>query len=320
MGRFGSRWPGGGGGAPSAAVVDPGMNGGRLSVDSSDPLGEGTSETLYFLPYKGNKISLWNPATSKWEAHEIPDEGLQMAYNATNLNGGGTISYSVPYDVVCYLSGGVPTLGPWSWESTADRDSSISRADGVWSINGEKVYRVVGGVMLINSSGAKFYCVENDRRLQNAENDVEYVDRQEDPNTTFWPTNNASGARAVNNNSTVGNGWRHRHLTAFPHRPISVYASVLGQTASSGNAAYGIGIVEDAETTPVGAPNNIHGWINDGTMDEEKIDARYDNKNPDLGLHFLQVTEVIMLNTGQLNSFADVSGIQFGAMVTRGRW
>lgn len=174
MGRFGSRWPGGGGGAPSAAVVDPGMNGGRLSVDSSDPLGLGTSETLYFLPYKGNKISLWNPDTGAWEAHTIPDEGLQMAHDATNLNGGGTISYSVPYDVVCYLSGGVPTLGPWSWESTNDRDSLVARADGVLSILGEKVYRVVGGVMLTNSSGAKFHAAVGEWYVSNVDNREPY--------------------------------------------------------------------------------------------------------------------------------------------------
>lgn len=301
--------------------VDPRINGGRASVSSSDPLGEGISTTLYFLPFAGNLISLWNPDTERWEEHTIPDAGLQLANDATDLNGAGTIDETQPFDLVCYISGGAPVLGPWSWESDSDRDSLVARADGVLSILGEKTYRVVASFRMIDDGGtAKFQFIENDRLIQNYDNDHEFVDRQEDPNTTSWAVSNATGARAVNGNNTIGNGWRHRHLTGFSNRPISAYASVLAQTASAGSGAYEIGIVEDAETTPVGAAKNVHGWMNDGTMNEEKVDARYDNKNPSLGVHFLQVTEAIVLNTGTINVFSDVAGTVFGAMITRGRW
>lgn len=271
-------------------AVDPGLNGGRLSVDSSDPLGQGTGQTLYFLPYKGNKISLWNPGTSKWETHEIPDAGLQMAHDATNLNGGGTISYSVPYDVVCYLSGGAPTLGPWSWESTADRDNPIVKADGVWSINGEKTYRVVGATLMIDSSGAKFTQTQKQIYVSNADNDVEVEDGWGTTGPANYNTATEGTPRRIANNSSVTAGalrevFRAEFLQGFPGRKTkSNFQTVVYPV--SGSPWEGYMALDGAEQ----ADPKFRAFIGATGIHLPAIMRRADT--PDPGYHYYEAYEI----------------------------
>jgi hypothetical protein len=92
---------------------------GRLSLSNSVPAPITdilAATTLYYLPYKGNRISLYTGST--WQIYTIPSAGS----GATSLSLSG-LSASTTYDVFLYSNAGTLTLDKLAWTSVTATNS-----------------------------------------------------------------------------------------------------------------------------------------------------------------------------------------------------
>ena len=102
---------------------------GRLTLASGDP--EAISDqlsaiTLYYTPYVGDEISLWNATDSRWDVYQFTQRSLDLNGLASNTN----------YDIFAFDSSGAVALQavPWtnSGAGTSARAEAISRRNGVY--------------------------------------------------------------------------------------------------------------------------------------------------------------------------------------------
>lgn len=124
-----------------ALAVDPNTQGGRLSLSSSDPAptdDQLTKTTLYYLPYKGNHVALWDTSLSRWKLSKIPDAGVSITDSG--------LAFNTTYDVFVYLTGGTLTLDLTAWSSDTARATALARQDGVLCKAGALGRRYLGTV------------------------------------------------------------------------------------------------------------------------------------------------------------------------------
>jgi hypothetical protein len=153
---------------------------------------------------------------------------LTLAYNATALNGGGTLNNSVPYDLVCYLSGGVPTLGAWPWSSLTARATAVNYTDGVLTISGNKTHRVLASFLLLNSSGNKFWVSGSRRYLSNVDNRVPFAYASA-AGISDYSISGVASYQTFNNSSPAG--LQHRVLAAIT-ADYECYLKTMATTGS----------------------------------------------------------------------------------------
>lgn len=102
---------------------------GRLTTAAGDPT-PGTNQvdigTLYYTPYSGDLISLWNGVNNRWEVRQFTERSLSLASLPANTN----------HDIFAYWDGDEVTLEAISWTtSTAGggtRAQAITRRNGAW--------------------------------------------------------------------------------------------------------------------------------------------------------------------------------------------
>ena len=97
---------------------------GRLTLTSVTPITTSdvtAATTIYFTPYKGNRIFLYNTTSTKWELFEFSE--ISIAVPATT----GT-----NYDVWGYNSSGSATLEVLAWTNDTTRATAIALQNGVY--------------------------------------------------------------------------------------------------------------------------------------------------------------------------------------------
>ena len=97
---------------------------GRLTLVSGSPTGEtGSSSTLYYTPYNGNRISLYDTTNGIWKIHTFTEVSISLS----SFTGG------VVYDVFIYDNNGTKTLEltPWATETNRELGPTYS-----WTTNG----------------------------------------------------------------------------------------------------------------------------------------------------------------------------------------
>lgn len=147
-------------------VVPTQTQGGRLSLSSTLPVsGDVTGATsIWFLPYLGRSIALWNSTLSQWVARSIPDSGVSVAI--------GTLADATkPYDVFAFDNSGAVAIeiGP-VWTSTTARATNVVTTDGARTKSGDKTRRYLGTFMptattTTEDSAANRYLWNNDNRV-----------------------------------------------------------------------------------------------------------------------------------------------------------
>jgi hypothetical protein len=116
-------------GAGTAATIATWMSNeicdGRLTLSSGNPIPSSNitaATTLYFTPYNGNRICIWNGA--EWTLRTFAELTLSLAGTTANTN----------YDIFIFDNAGVLTLERIAWTNDTTRSAAgaISRLDGVW--------------------------------------------------------------------------------------------------------------------------------------------------------------------------------------------
>ena len=110
---------------------------GRLTLTSATPVPSAdvtAATTLYFTPYGGNVLSLWNSTLSTWENFNFSEISLSIA--------GYTLAQN--YDIFIYNNSGTPTLSTIAWTSNTARASALTTQNGVLVLGSDARYRYVG--------------------------------------------------------------------------------------------------------------------------------------------------------------------------------
>ena len=108
---------------------------GRLSLHSTQPVPTGNVSNmtiLYFHPYKGNRIALYDG--TDWQLHEFDKRNITLSGTSANTN----------YDVFAYWNGSAVTLELVSWSSNTLRSTGLTFQDGVYVKSGDVTRRYIG--------------------------------------------------------------------------------------------------------------------------------------------------------------------------------
>jgi hypothetical protein len=118
-------------------LQNPAMVQGRLTTSSSLPVttADQTSiTTLYFLPFRGSQVGLFNGTS--WTAYTIPNAGISLSLSGlTN----GTV-----YDVFIYSNGGTLTLQAVAWTNGTTRATALATQNGIYVKSGSTGYLYLG--------------------------------------------------------------------------------------------------------------------------------------------------------------------------------
>lgn len=149
----------GGGGS-----VEPSTCNGRLTLESGVPVStsdQSAKTTVYFTPFRGNAISLYNTTSSAWERHTFTELSLSLSGYTANKN----------YDIWIYDNAGTPTLASTAWTDNSTRATALTTQDGINVKTGALNYRYIGTIR-INSTGGQCDDSRNHRYVYNSYNQV----------------------------------------------------------------------------------------------------------------------------------------------------
>jgi hypothetical protein len=93
-----------------------------------------SGSTIYFSPFNGDKLSLYDG--TRWKMYVFTERSLALGTLTANLN----------YDVFCYDNAGTVTLELLAWTSDTVRATALVRQDGVWSKTGALTRRYLGTI------------------------------------------------------------------------------------------------------------------------------------------------------------------------------
>ncbi|MBP0021020.1 MAG: hypothetical protein J7647_26135 [Cyanobacteria bacterium SBLK] len=102
---------------------------GRLTLASGKPVPSNdiiAASTLYYTPYNGDLIAIYNTAQSRWEVKSFVERSLDISGLLADTN----------YDIFLYTNAGALTLEAVAWANsgagTSARAKSISRLNGIY--------------------------------------------------------------------------------------------------------------------------------------------------------------------------------------------
>lgn len=272
-------------------VVNPRDNGmcqGRITLTSATPVTTGDvtgAGTIYFTPYKGNRIALYNG--SVWKVYSFSELSLAL-----------TVTSGKNYDVFVYNNAGALTLELSSaWTNDTTRADALALQDGVYVKSGATTRRYLGtirasGTNTTEDSRAKRFVWNNYNRVRKFGKVTSSV--------TSW-TYGTDAWRAANATSYIV-----EFVRGLDEDSVDAFVMVE-QNGSAGS----IGIGLDTATA------------NSAIMYGESQDPTYPSLNmayyagfPGLGYHYLQWIERTRTGTTAYYGDAGVpANIQSGLLV-----
>jgi hypothetical protein len=97
------------------------------------PLGVG-STTLYFTPYSGDRVALYDG--TRWRLYSFTERSLALS----------ALTSGLPYDVFLYDNAGTLTLELTAWTDVSTRATALATQDGVYVRSGATARRYLGTI------------------------------------------------------------------------------------------------------------------------------------------------------------------------------
>lgn len=207
---------------------------GRLSLNSSDPINSGGTAgavSVFFVPYKGNRISLYNGST--WNTCTFSAITGSLSGLTANKN----------YDVFVYDSNAdkvADTLDLVVWSTDTARVTNLATQDGVYVKSGATGRRYVGTIRITATTG-QCESSPTKRYVWNYYNRIDAYFADGDTTDTW--TYALAAFRVFNNDSTNN---RLEFVCGVAEDPIFLYA--ISSVSGAQPAMIGIGM--DSTTTP----------------------------------------------------------------------
>lgn len=230
---------------------------GRLTLESGVPIStsnQADKETLYFTPYNGNEISLYNG--TNWIRHTFTELTLAL----------GALTASKPHDIFIYNNSGTLTLSATEWTNATTRATALTRQDGVYVKTGATNYRYLGTIYI--DSGQKCQDTEIKRFVWNLYNQTE---KSLYAYGTTLHTYSTAAYRSWNNDTST----KVEMVTGIQQ---SILAGVSGYLKTSVAAKFAIvGFYQDADDNMYAqrARNGSTEYIQVGGMQAVAIPAGY---------------------------------------------
>lgn len=215
------------------AFVNPTICQGRLTGTSGTAVT--TSDvsnitTLYFTPYIGNLISLYDG--TNWATMSFSETSLAL----------GTLTSGLPYDVFGYNNAGTFGLELLAWTSTTARATAITLQNGVYVKSGATTRRYLG--TFYTTSTTQTQDTARQRLVYNYYNRLPRpMLRQESTASWNYSTNTWRQANAGATNQL-------EIMQGVAESAVDVFVGV-GINSTAGGDSVQIGIAEDSTTTPL---------------------------------------------------------------------
>lgn len=223
----------------AASVNLPMVCEGRLTLTTALPVttADVTGATsIYFTPYKGNRISLYDGSTI-WNTRTFTELTLAL----------GTITSGLPYDVFIYDNAGTPALrAAVAWTNGTTRATALTLQNGVLVKTGATTDRYLGTFYTTATTTTEDSALR--RYLWNYYNRVVRPLSCTDTTNSWaysvatWQAANASAVDGVGRFACVV-GWAEDSISA-----INVASALL----DNANVAMNVGIGIDSITAPSG--------------------------------------------------------------------
>jgi len=270
----------------------------RLTGANAAPVSTSyTSTTLYFTPYKGNRVSLYNTGSSAWELHDSSQISLSTSgFTAT-----------MTHDIFVYDNSGTLTLESVAWASGITRNTALALQDGVYVKSGDASRRYVGTVyvsgskQLIAGQAVHYVWNYNNRILRHL-----YVYES----TASW-SYNSSNWRSLNN-STANSVSMIQGLTEDVYNIQSNAAAFLHKNEG---VMVGIGVNTNASDSSLLRTSSSGGGDGDGTYNS----TAYLSRN-NIGIFIYYALErsdgtTIDFQSGDSTNIGSKAGIQAWILV-----
>lgn len=130
--------------ATGGAGITPMIACGRLTLTSATPVTTANvtlATTVYFTPYKGNRIALFD-GTSAWTL---------LSFNELSIAVPATVN--TMYDVFAYNNAGAVALELLAWTNDTTRATALVAQDGVYVRSGATTRRYLGSFRTVATSG-----------------------------------------------------------------------------------------------------------------------------------------------------------------------
>jgi hypothetical protein len=248
-----------------AGWVDPGVCDGRLTLTSAVPVTTAdvtAAGTLYFTPYKGNRVSLYDG--TKWVSHSFAEKSLAL-----------TVTSGKNYDIWLYNNSGTLTLAQTEWTNNTTRATAIVLQDGVYVKDGATGYRYLGTIRA--SAANKSEDSAANRFVWNYKNRVPRSMRKYDTSYSY-----TTAAYRYCNNSAANALFFVRGLNEDMVK--ATFNPFLYGTAG---ITIDLGIALDSNTPAAGGRIGGNGGHTIGWSSPVSTYAGY----PGLGYHYLAMTE-----------------------------
>lgn len=201
---------------------------GRLTLTTGTPVTTSdvaAATTLYFAPYKGNQIGLYDG--TRWKLYAFTERSISIPAT-TDTN----------YDVYLYDNSGTLTLELVAWTNDTTRATALATQDGIYVKTGATTRRYLGTVRTTDTSGE---CEDSTSRrfVWNYYNQINRPLLAKD-STASW-TYSVNTWRAANNATAFGVA-RVGVVVGVAEAPILMRYSMFVYTTGVPWVAAGIGI------------------------------------------------------------------------------
>jgi len=246
---------------------------GRLTLTSGTPVTTSdvtAATTLYFTPYKGNNLSLYNITHDEWVFYEFSELSISLAGKTADTN----------YDVFVYDNSGTLTLELVAWSDATTRATALATQDGLYCKTGELNKRYLGTIRTTSTIGQ---CEDSrdTRFLWNYYNRV-WKEVQKEESTSSW-TYSGSAWRFLNNSSAN----RVYYVVGVPEEVYHFRMQGRIRTLNNAWAMIGLGINVSNNST-----NSARAFqISDGVTNLGISPVAHINMMPSLGYSYVAALE-----------------------------
>lgn len=254
-----------GSGAAALYLDLPHICQGRLTLTTAVPVTTSdvtAATTIYFTPYKGSQVSLYDG--TRWKKYAFTERSLSLS----------GFTASTPYDIFLYDNSGTLTLEALIWTNDTTRATALVLQDGVYVKTGATTRRYLGTIRITGSTGQCEDSILN-RLVWNMYNriprSIQITDTTD--SWTYTGTSWRSWDNSTANRVTFIRGLNEDEMMLNFMGCISVSSSL---------ASLGIGL--DSTSTPTGTFSRFGASILGATT------AHY-SAIPGLGYHYLQLLE-----------------------------
>ena len=182
----------------SRSALAPILCDGRLTTLSGVPVRQdntaGTETTLYFTPYRGRHITVYNG--TQWELFELTEISWSIAGSTPNR----------VYDIFVYANtfGGLTLEASAAWVNTYTRTDALAVLDGVHVRASDNTRRYIG--MITPSTLLRLVDTTASRNVWNMCNRVPRMLRRLE-STDTWPSTTHNGFARVRSSTSSGVGY-----------------------------------------------------------------------------------------------------------------